>query len=181
MSRLYNEEGWKDNTANFVTQGAIGITEPNFEDMGNGVYAHGFTNGEALVTSHHMNHDVKPGGDTYFHIHWAPSTAMTAGETITWTINYIVARGYHQGDSVIGVTSTLNLEYTADGTEIAGEHMVLESLTPITTPEPDSHISSKITYSDGTYNTKSYAFAMGIHYQVDRNATPNKEPNFYGA
>jgi hypothetical protein len=176
---LYNETGWNDNVSAFTTQAAGGITEPAFENMGNGLYAHGFTDGEALVIQHHINHDVKPDGETYFHVHWAPSTAMTVGQTISWTIDYTKAKGHHQGDSFGSVTTSIVLTYTADGTEIALEHMILESTTPIVTPEPDSIIVSKITYGHGTYVAKCYGFTMDLHYEVDRNATPNKVPNFY--
>ena len=177
--KFYNQEGWRDNVSNFVTQSAGGITEPAFEDIGNGLYCHGFTNGEALVISHHIDHDVKPGGNTFFHVHWSPSTIMSAGETLTWNIQYNIAAGHHQGETLSGSTTTLNLVYVADGTEIAGEHMVVEASTPIVTPEPDSIIISKITYDDGTYGAKAYGLTMDLHYEVDRNSTPNKSPNFY--
>ena len=176
---LYNEEGWRDNIANFFTQAATGMTEPAFENMGNGLYSHKFTNGEALVTHNHINHDVKPNGETYFHMHWAPSANMAVGETITWTIDYTIARGHHQGDVFTALTTSIVLTYVADGTELANEHMILESTTPIVTPEPDSLILSKVTYGEGTFGSASYGFNMDLHYEVDRNATPNKAPNFY--
>jgi len=160
--KFYNQEGWRDNVSTFMTQGAVGITEPAFEDMGNGLYAHGFTDGEALVINHHINHDVKPSGDT-----------------ISWTIDYIIAKGHHQGETLTTASTQIVLSYVADGTEIAGEHLILEAATPIVTPEVDSYIISKITYSDGSYGAKSYGFTMDLHYEVDRNSTPNKVPNFY--
>ena len=179
MSKYYNAEGWADNVSNFTSKSASGITEPAFEDMGNGLYAHKFTDGEALVIKHHINHDVMPNGETYFHIHWAPSTSMAVGETIEWEVIYVVAKGHHQGDTFEVSPSTITLTYTADGTEIQGEHMVLECNTPIVTPEPDSFIVSKVTYGDGTYGKACYGFTMDLHYQVDRNSTPNKAPDFY--
>ena len=56
---------------------------------------------------------------------------------------------------------------------------VAKSATGITTPEVDSFLLSKITYGEGTYGTKVYGFTMDLHYEVDRNSTPNKAPNFY--
>ena len=179
MSELYNIEGWSDNVSGFVTQAAPGITEPAFEDMGNGLYAHGFTDGEALVVQHHINHDVKPNGMTHMHVHWSPSTTMTAGDTITWTIDYTIAKGHHQSETFTAATTRLVLTYTADGTELANEHMILEHVAGITTPEVDALVMSKITYGQGTYGSKVYGHCMDMHYQVDRNATPNKVPNFY--
>ena len=161
--KFYNQAGWRDNIANFYTQSASGITEPAFEDMGNGLYAHKFTNGEALVTHNHVDHDVKPNGETYFHMHFAPSANMAIGETVTWSIDYTTARGHHQGDVFTAATTSLVLTYTADGTELANKHLILESLTPMVTPEPDSIILSRITYRQGTFGAASYGFNMVLH------------------
>lgn len=179
MAKFYNQEGWRDNIASFYTQSATGITEPAFEDMGNGLYAHKFTNGEALISHNHINHDVLPEGETYFHVHWSPSVNMAVGETITWTLDYTIAKSHHQGDVFTASTTALVLTYVADGTELANEHMLLEATNPIVTPEPDSLVLTKITYGEGTYGNPSYGFNMDLHYQVDRNSTPSKVPDFY--
>lgn len=176
---LYNELGWRDNVAQFVHSSAVGLAEPTFTDVGNGLYAYEFTNNESLIVKHHINHDVKVGGDTFMHVHWAPTTTMSIGQTITWRIQYNISKSHHQGDSILASTTTVDLTYTADGTELAGEHMILEATAAIITPEPDSIIISKATYLTGSYTTPIYGFFLDAHYEVDRNATPNRVPNFY--
>ena len=181
MAKYYNETGWVDNIMAFSSAQGNGTTEPNWENIGNGMYAYRFTNNEELFVYFHINHDIKPDGLTYPHIHWIPSVAMNAGETITWELEFVVAKGHHQGEVLNGSTTSLNLLYTADGTELAGEHMILEctDLQAFTTPEPDSVVMMKAKYTDGTYGQPVYGLMADLHYEVDRNATPNKAPNFY--
>jgi len=178
---LYNEIGWRDNTVMFSSAQGNGTTEPNWEDIGNGMYAYRFTDNEEIFTYYHVNHDVKPDGQTYFHVHWMPTVNMNAGQTITWELTFSQARGHHQGDILSGTTTTMNILYTADGTEVAGEHMITEctDLQAITNPEPDSMIMMKVKYLDGTYGQPVYGLMADLHYEVDRNATPNKAPDFY--
>ena len=180
---LYNEEGWRDNVQAFSSAQGNGTSEPNWQDIGNGMYAYRFTNNEELFVYFHVNHDVDPVGKTYPHVHWMPSVNMTAGETITWELTLAIAKGHHQGEILTGTTTTMNLLYTADGTEVAGEHMVLEctDLQAFTNPEPDTVIMMKAKYLEGTYAQPVFGIMADLHYEVDRNATPNKVPNFYGA
>jgi len=176
---LYNEEGWRDNVAQFVHSSAAGITEPAFEDVGNGLYAYHFTNNESLVVKHHINHDIKPNGQIFMHVHWAPITTMSAGQTLIWRIQYNISKGHHQGDSILSTTTTIDLTYIADGTEVAGEHMILEATNSLVTPEPDTIVISKCTYLDGTYTGGAFGFMLDAHYEVDRNATTSRTPDFY--
>lgn len=178
---LYNEIGWRDNVQAFSAAIGTGTTEPNWENIGNGLYCYRFTNAEELFVSFHIDHDVLVGGKTYPHIHWMPTVNMTVGQTLTWELTLAVAKGHHQGERLTATTTTLNLVYTADGTELAGEHMILEctDLQSFITPEVDSAIMMKCKYLTGTYTSPVYGVMADLHYQVDRNATPNKAPNFY--
>jgi len=178
---LYNEEGWADNTAMFSSAQGNGTTEPNWENIGNGMYAYRFTNGEEIFTYYHINHDIKPGGKTYPHIHWMPKVDMVAGEDITWELTISIAKGHHQGEVLNGSTVQMNLLYTADGTELAGEHMILECSDTqyIITPEVDSIIMMRCKYYDGSYGEAVHGLMADLHYEVDRNSTPNKAPDFY--
>jgi hypothetical protein len=106
---------------------------------------------------------------------------MAVGETLTWEISFVAARGHHQGDVLTGTTTTLNIVYTADGTELAGEHMITEcaDAQAIDAMEPDSAGIMKCKYLTGTYTDPVYGFMAGLHCQTDRNTTPSKSPNFY--
>jgi hypothetical protein len=181
-AKFYNDEGWRDNVAQFSAAQGNGTTEPNWEDMGNGLYAYRFTNNEELFVNFHINHDVDPDGFMYPHIHFAPESQINSGETLTWALTYQIARGHQQGDLLgQGSTTTLNLVFTADRNYPAGEHIILEcsDAQKIANPEPDTIMVIECKYQTGTYTDPVYGFTCDLHYQVDRNSTPNKSPNFY--
>ena len=181
-AKFYNSIGWRDNVAQFSAAQGTGTTEPTWTNMGNGLYAYKFTNDEELFVNFHFDHDIAPYGKTYPHIHFAPAAQINSGETLTWALTYQIARGHQQGDSLgVGSTTTLNLVFTADRIYPAGEHIVLEctDAQAFNTPEPDTVMIVRCKYLEGTYNSPVFGFTCDLHYEVDRNSTPNKSPNFY--
>ena len=180
----YNEEGWREDVGVLVPISG-GVTAPVIEAVGgSGLYAYKFASGDEVLSSFIINYDIKPGGVCYPTMRFMPSTTMSAGETLSWTFEYNSARG-RAGDNATGgvltpVATTVTLGYTANGTEQAGEHLVATVTEGLTTPEVGSIILAKVTYNEGTYGEDVWGVACTLQYEADRNATPNREPNFYG-
>ena len=170
--------GWRDNVQPF-TKASAGAAAPVLTTLANGVRLWAFSNNDSVHVEFHVDHDIVPNSTCYPHVHFIGSTAMTAGQTVIWQFIYIRAKGHSQGESLLGPRTTLTLTYTADGTEIAGEHIILEHPTGFVLREPDEMILVEYKKTGGTYGGTVYGLMGDIHYQSDRETTPNRAPNFY--
>lgn len=172
--------GWKDNIIPFGIAGK-GSSAPSEVNDSNGWRRLSFGEGDEVFVDFHVNHDYARGTDAYPHIHWMPTTTMSVGQTVIWELEYVIARGHQQGDSLLTTPITMTLTHTADGTEVAGEHMVTEcsDIDAFDLIEPDTVISMKVTRGNGTYNSAVYGIMADLHYQADRDSTLNKAPDFY--
>jgi hypothetical protein len=127
----------------------------------------------------HVNHDVKPNGQAYLHVHWTTNGTSTA--TVRWELQVLRALGHDQAN--YGAPQTIYLEQAAAGT--AWRHMVTEVTLPgdvlaLTEPDELIHVTLRRVTNGGTDNANTvYALAVDLHYEVDRDHTPNKAPNFY--
>lgn len=174
--------GWKDNIQPFTNANAGGTTPASWQNMGNGIYAMEFDVGDSLFVQFHVNHDYALGTLAYPHIHWACTGALASGNTVAWTINYVIAKGHAQGATLTGTPTTFTITYTADGTEVAGEHIVSEcsDANAFDLIEPDTIILMEIELTTKTVASGDiYGFMCDLHYQSDRDDTPQKSPNFY--
>jgi hypothetical protein len=129
----------------------------------------------------HINHDYKLGSKIYPHIHWCPMSYSTGN--VKWTIEYVVAKGHNQNESLIGVTTSFSL--IAAGKGLIGEHMVTECSEEqaFVVDEPDTLVRLRV-YRDSTNAQDTfYGSVMGLmvdfHFQSDRETTPQKSPDFY--
>jgi hypothetical protein len=175
------EFGWADNIQAFSASKGNGTTEPVWRDMGNGMYGYHFTAADELFVFHHVNHDYKQGTNAYPHIHFLVDQVMNVGEQVTWKICYVLAKGHQQGQSLTAPTTEFNMTYTATGTEVAGEHIILEcsDLQAFDLIEPDTLIIVCATLVSENVSGRVFGILHDLHYQTDRHATLNKAPNFY--
>jgi hypothetical protein len=175
------EFGWSDNIQAFSASKGNGTTEPVWRDMGNGMYSYHFTAADELFVIHHVNHDYKQGTNAYPHIHFLVDQVMNAGEQVTWKICYVIAKGHQQGQSLTAPTTEFNMTYTATGTEVAGEHIILEcsDLQAFDLIEPDTLIIVCATLVSENVTGRIFGLLHDLHYQTDRHSTLNKAPNFY--
>lgn len=178
---IYHNEAWDDIVASFgaTLKGAIA---PTWANIGNGIYAYRFNTGESVMASFHMTHDYKPGSDVYPHVHFLSDSVEGVGDTVTWRVNYIVAKGHQQGQSLTASTTQFDMVYTYDGTEVAGEHIVLEcsDAQAFNALEPDTLVlvSFELLATSGIVGD-IFGLQGDLHYQKDLIGTPNKAPNFY--
>lgn len=177
------DSGWRDITSEINVRDSKS-SSPVWEQLGNltDIYAYNFSISKEGWSTFHIDHDYKPGGEIYIHIHW--TTNGTDTRSVKWQIDYTVAKGHNQS---VGGTftnpTTVFLEQNSSGT--AYRHMITEmpSSINVSNAEVDSIILVHIKrvsngISDNT--DKVYGLTVDCHYQCDRFSTPNKSPNFYG-
>lgn len=172
---------WKDLVAPFSSAKGNGTTEPTWADMGNGIYAYKFTAGDELFVVYHSLHDYKRGTDAYPHVHFLVDATMTVGQQITWTVSYVIAKGHAQGGSLTAATTSFAMVYTATGTEVAGDHIVLEcsEAQAFDLIEPDAIVMCSYEMTSENVTGNIFGIQGDLHYQADRDGTVNKAPDFY--
>ncbi len=174
--------GWKDLIAP-ISAAPGGVAAPaltNFQTAGTlQRQEYAFAIGDyVFLAPFHVNHDIKPGGAAYLHAHWSTNGTNTA--TVVWEFHVQRALGHNQANfappTVISVTQA--------GAGTAYRHMVAEVAIAniLTFTEPDELIlvTLRRVTNGGTNNTDTvFGLCVDMHYESDRDATPNKAPNFY--
>lgn len=183
--------GWKDMIMPFYSASAgPALSTPGWvkvRDDGagsTGVYQRGFddTVEEELFATFHVDHDYKVGTAWYPHVHWMPLS--TGVGVVRWGIEWTYAVRDDVTPAVFGVTQFTYLEQAGCGT--ANTHQVIEVADPgitLANCEPDTLIMCRIfrdaTHVNDTYVGDAIGLFLDAHYQIDRNATLNKAPDFY--
>lgn len=174
--------GFKDMIASLSTAGVPVADAPAMTNFVVGTIQrreYAFAVGDYLyMQPFHVNHDVKPNGLAYLHVHWTTNGTSTA--TVRWELQIARALGHNQ--AAFTQSTTLYVEQAASGT--AYQHMVTE-VAPgdaLTLTEPDELIlvTVKRVTNGGTDNADTvFGLMCDLHYESDRDATPNRAPNFY--
>ena len=175
--------GWKDLTAPLTSAGvpaqnapamtAFGpATTPQREEMAFDLADYIF------CQSFHINHDIKPGGLAYVHVHWSTNGTSTA--VVKWEITIIRALGHNQAN----FTTVTPVFVSAAAAGTAWRHMISEVSIgdALTMVEPDELVLvtlRRVTNGGADNGDTVYGLTVDFHYQSDRDATPNKSPNFY--
>ena len=175
------KSGWKDlvapltaagvsvaNTPAMTAFGPSGLREEYAFDVGDYVFCQAF----------HVNHDIKPGGLAYVHVHWSTNGTSTA--SVKWELQISRALGHQQAN--FGAPTSVYV--TQAGAGSAWRHMVAEVSVgdALTLTEPDELIlvTLRRVTNGGTDNTDTvFGLTVDFHYEADRDSTPNKAPNFY--
>lgn len=179
---LRTQEGWSDMLAPLLNAGIPNQNAPTLATFGPppSLYqAYTFAvNDYVFVQPFHVNHDIKPNGAAYAHVHWSTNGISTA--TVKWEFQILRALGHNQAN--FGAITTLTVEQAAAGT--AWRHMIAEVdvAQTLTLTEPDEVLLAVLrrVTNGGTNNADTvYGLMMDFHYETDRRSTPNKSPNFY--
>jgi hypothetical protein len=129
-----------------------------------------------FIQPFHVNHDIFPGAEAYFHVHWATNGTSTG--LVQWEITFMRALGHNQAN--FSAPEVILIEQAAHGT--AWRHMVSETVTPIILTEPDELIIAtlrRVAPSSGSNADIVFGLMVDLHYQADRNVTPQKAPDFF--
>lgn len=132
-----------------------------------------------FIQPFHINHDIKPNGKAYIHVHWSSSGVDTG--LVAWELTIMRALGHDQAN--FGTPFVITLEQAGSGT--AWRHMIVEAteLDVITMSEPDELILvtlRRVSPSAGANSDTIFGLMLDLHYEIDRIGTINKAPNFYG-
>lgn len=180
VNNSYNENGsWEDLIAKF-SAGVKNAANPPTETQDiNDFTVLQFDKQNTVTVTYHVLHDYKPGSTAYIHVHWYPTTNMTAGQTVVWDFRVKVARGHNQGEKLIATPTVLFATHTADGTETAGDHMITETTTGIDLREVDSIVMVRVEYDlTSTYPNNVVGLQADLHYQSTQETTKFRVPPF---
>jgi hypothetical protein len=182
-AKFYVAEGWNDITTH-LNQTDIS-NQTNAPDLvpfiGNmRQYAFDATVEEELFAQFHMPHDYSPDTNIFPHIHWTTSDT-NVGE-VRWGIELTWAKGHSQD----AFTNTMTIFINQEAGGIDRTHHIAEQLTGVLgggTIEPDTILLARVfrdaTHVSDTYPSDAFGLTVDLHYQVDRNSTPQRKPNFY--
>ena len=173
--------GWSDLISPLVIEGVPGANAPAYQPFGPSGLRRElvFEVGDyAFAKPFHVNHDVKPGGLALCHVHW--TTDGTDTQPVKWEFQISKALGHQQ--AYFGAETSIFV--TQAGWAGAWRHMVAEVTLPdaITLSEPDELIlvTLRRVPNGGTDNANQvFALSVDFHYERDRDATPQRSPNFY--
>ena len=177
---ILHDRVWKDLTAPF-TSTSTGGAAPTLVTLVNGVRLYRFGAGDSVHASYHVGHDYSEGTDAFHHVHWFPESAMSEGDTVTWRILYVLAKGHEQGESLTAARSSFDIVYTSPvGGTLAGEHIVSEAsdLQGYILEEADTIVLAEIELLSKTFGGNVLGIEADLHYQADREGTIGKEPDF---
>lgn len=167
---------WRDLVSNLSNAKTSGGNIPVWNET---VFAYEFGNGQSdeLWLVFHVDHDIVPGSLMYVHVHWSPSNTNTG--VVRWELDYHAAKGHSQ--EAFPGTTNLVLEQAGSGVNLM--HQIIEDTVGIGPFEPDTLILVRLrrmgSHANDTYNAKVYGYSVDLHYQADRQGTPNRVPNFY--
>lgn len=125
----------------------------------------------------HPNHDIKPGGSAFPHVHWSTNGVST--NPVRWELTIIRAKGHNQ--AAFDAVTVVEIEQAGSG--IAWQHMIAEAEVPLVMTEPDELIIMtlrRIAAVGGAANADTvFGLTVDLHYEAEYYGTPQKAPNFY--
>ena len=173
--------GWKDLVSPLVVSGVPAEKLPHYAAFGPSGLRRElvFEVGDyAYAKPFHVNHDIKIGGKALVHVHWTTDGDDTS--PVKWEFQISRALGHQQ--AYFGAETSLFVQQA--GWAGAWRHMVAEVdiSDALTLTEPDELILVTIRrVSNGaTENTNNvFGIIVDLHYESDRDTTPQRAPDFY--
>lgn len=175
------KDGWCDLVSPLVIEGVPPASAPEYLPFGpSGLRRElAFAVGDyAYAKAFHVNHDMKPNGKALVHVHW--TTDGTNTQPVKWEFQISRALGHQQ--AYFGAETSYFV--TQAGWNGAWRHMIAEVdiADALTLTEPDELILVTVRrVTNGATENAATVFALCVdfHYESDRNATPQRSPNFY--
>jgi len=169
--------GWRD-LSKTLESAAAGTGIPALAAFGltGTVKQKAFAVGDSVYIGLQVPHDIRVGSTMYPYVQW--TTNGVIANTVKWQMNYTTAKSHDQ--EVFPADTILTLEQAAQGT--AWRHMLIEDAVGFSALEPDEFLAIELVRitNGGVDNADTvFGLSMGLHYQVQQFATPNRTPNFY--
>jgi len=177
----YNVLGWDDITADLSAGKAVGANAPTWSTFRNGLSAYEFSAGtmNQIWITFHVKHDYAEGTLVYPHIHWSPNTTSTG--VVRWGMEYTVAKGHDQ--EAFPASTTVYVESNIASNK-QYQHIVSEVSDgdAFDAFEADTLILMRVfrdaAHANDTFPDVVHAFTADIHFQANKDYTPNKAPPF---
>lgn len=174
--------GWDDITADLSAGKAVGANAPSWSTFRDGISAYEFsaTQMKEVWINFHVKHDYAEGTNVYPHVHWSTTSTATSG-TVRWGFEFSVAKGHDQ--EAFPASTTVYVEYTVSGSK-QYQHIISEVSDgdAFDAFEADTLILMRVfrdaAHANDTFTGTVHAFTADIHFQADRQTTPNKSPPF---
>jgi hypothetical protein len=174
-------QGWDDITADLGSGKVAGVNQPTWSTFRDGIEAYEFSASamNELWITFHIKHDYAEGTDVYPHVHWSPNTTSTG--VVRWGFEYTVAKGHDQ--EAFPASTTVYVEQTISSNK-QYQHIISEvtDAQPFDAFEADTLILMRVFRDAGnpadTFPDAVHAFTADIHFQADKDVTPNKSPPF---
>jgi hypothetical protein len=178
----YIVKGWNDLLSPFSTAKVAGANQPTWSTYRDGISAYSFS---ASTTNEvwcvwHVLHDYAESTKVYIHIHHSVITTNTG--VVRWGIEYTAQKGHNQG--AFPASTTVYLEDNISSNDQYGHRIIEMSDAQAfsTNLETDALILARIFRDGGdaadTFPDATFGLMADIHYQVDKQVTPNKSPPF---
>ena len=175
----FKSVGWKDNLSSVSAAGVPSAAAPTmtaFGVSGNREEMKFAINDYVFMLPFHANHDIKPGGKAYLHVHWSTDGADI--NPVHWEMEIMRAtRG-----GIFSAPTTKTIIATPRG---AAWYQMVDELGDadvfyMTEPDELVLITLKRVTNGATDNTDAvYGLMCDAHYESDRDATPQRDQNFY--
>lgn len=183
---LKTKDGWFDIVSEFYTRG--GPAAPGVSQFIGGIYLLEFSDTDTLeaFANFHIPHAYKPGTMIYPHVHFSVQ-GNNAG-TVRWGFEYTFARSAAStGQTAFPATQTIYIDYAVPANS-AYKHFIAEAAQGAGIPDTDIEVDGMIlarvfrepAHANDTFVGSVWAITSDLHTEVDRHATPNRAPNFYG-
>jgi len=173
--------GWDDITADLSAGKAVGANAPTWSTYRDGIGAYAFDAGtmNEIFVVFHVKHDYADGTKVYPHVHWGPNTTSTG--VVRWGFEYTLQKGHDQGAFPASTTIYIEYDVTVDKQY---QHIISEVVdaNAFDAFEADTLILMRIFrdagHANDTFPDDVFAFTADVHFQVDKQATPNRSPPF---
>ncbi len=180
---------WEDQIGEIVVRGT-GANNPTWAVYRGNIRQYQFSNVAMteVWSNFHVTHRYKPASDIYLHVHWSQIVA-DAGVQAKWYFDVSYAKGHQQAAFAAPITTSV--VQAASSTQYM--HNIAEVQLTAASPSA-SQIDSDIVEVDGVFLVRLYrdptdvadtltqapfVHYIDLHFQVDREGTLNKAPNFY--
>lgn len=181
LLQLRTGEGWSDLISSLDVYGVPEEFKPQrfpFGPSGLRQELRFAVNCYAFSQPFHVNHDIKPGGKAYVHVHW--STSGTSTLPVRWEFQIARALGHNQ--AYFSAEASYFVEQSSNGG--AWRHLIAEvsDSDALTLVEPDELVLVTLRrVPNGGEENPDHVFGLLVdfHYETDRRSTPQKAPNFF--
>lgn len=170
----------------YLTSGlavTVGASAPDLVELRNGIYLRAFdgaATSEQAFFSVHILHDIAPGSNPTFHVHWTHKVASPSGN-VKWFIDYSVAKGYSTG--TFGAPNTLSSIQEA-GAQYTHHITPDDDMTVTESLEPDTLLLCRIYRNpadgDDTFADDAMLVNIDLHYQIGQTGTSERNRPFSG-